>query len=77
MALIILPKFKQNVLLPQEDKKEKPKQNNKNHRWGKFTYTGRETLFITKIKKRQNCLLHEQHSREAPVEKTGRNHQYI
>jgi hypothetical protein len=30
----------------------KPKQNNKNHKWAKFTYTGRETLSITKIFKK-------------------------
>ena len=42
-------KYDPSILDKIKHKKEKPKQNDKNHRWAKFTYTGRENLFITKI----------------------------
>jgi len=75
-------KYDPSILDKVKHKKEKPKpkQNNKNHKWTKFTYIGRETLFITKILKKnqsQNYLLHEQHSRKTPIRKTGKNHKYI
>jgi len=44
-------KYDPSILDKVKHKKEKPKpkQDYKNHKWAKFTYTGRETLFITKI----------------------------
>ena len=42
-------KYDPSILDKIKYKREKPKQNDKNHRWAKFTYTGRENLFITKI----------------------------
>ena len=49
-------KYDPSILDKVKHKKEKPKpkQDNKNHKWAKFTYTGRETLFITKIFKKTN-----------------------
>ena len=47
-------KYDPSILDKIKHKKEKPKpkQNNINHKWAIFTYTGRETLFITKIFKK-------------------------
>jgi hypothetical protein len=47
-------KYDPSILGRIKHKKEKPKQDNKKHRWAIFTYTGRETLFITKIFKKTN-----------------------
>ena len=47
-------KYDPSILDKIKYKREKPKQNDKNHRWAKFTYTGRETPFITKIFKKTN-----------------------
>jgi len=52
-------KYDSSILDKVKHKKEnpKPKQDNKNHKWAKFTYTGRETLFITKIFKKPTSKL--------------------
>ena len=54
MQILSNNKYDPSILNKIKHKKEKPKQNDKNHRWAKFTYTGRETLFITKIFKKAN-----------------------
>ena len=54
MQILSNKKYDPSILNKIKHKKQKPKQNDKNHRWAKFTYTGRETLFITKIFKKAN-----------------------
>jgi hypothetical protein len=68
-------KYDPSILNKVKHRKEKPKQNDKNHMWAKFTYTGQVTLFITKIFKKANIKI--AFSTNNTVEKTGTNHRYI
>jgi len=52
-------KYDPSILEKVKHKKEKPKpkQNNKNHKWAKSTYTGRETLLSPKFPKKPTTKL--------------------